>query len=78
MVAEAIGKVQEKYKKHTKISDRLVWLLNACSSSLSVSSEISSVATLSTFVGHLVIIPLSAVSLAGVIISGVTMALTEK
>ena len=77
MVAEARGKVQEKYKKHTKISDRLVWL-NACSSSLSIASKISSVATLSTFVGHLVIIPLSVVSLAGVIIIGVTMALTEK
>ena len=48
------------------------------SSSLSVASGISSVATLSTFIGLPVNIPLSAVSLAGVSLSGITMALTKK
>ena len=48
------------------------------SSSLSVASGISSVATLSTFIGLPVNIPLGAVSLAGVSLSGVTTALTKK
>ena len=63
-----------KYSKYSKISDRLVWL-NACSSSLSMATGISSVATLSTFIGLPVNIPLAVVSLAGASISGVTTAI---
>ena len=41
---------KEKYKKYTKTLNRLV-TLNACAIGLSVASGISSVATLSTFIG---------------------------
>ena len=68
---------KKKYKKHTKILDRLVWL-NACSSGLSVASEISSVAMLSMFIGLPVSIPLGAVSLAGGRVSGTATALSKK
>ena len=71
------GKVQEKIQKYTKILNRLTWL-NACSSSLSVATGISSVATLSTFIGLPVSIPLGAISLAEASVSGVTTALTKK
>ena len=57
--------------------DPLVWL-NACSSGLSVTTGISSVETLSTFVGLAVSIPLGAVSLAGASVSGVSTALTKR
>ena len=53
-------------------------MLNACASGLSVATGISSVATLSTFIGLPVSIPLGAVSLAGASVSGVTTALTKK
>ena len=43
-----------------------------------MSSEISSVATLATFIGLPVSIPLGAISLAGAGISGVSTALTKK
>ena len=76
-VAEAKAKVQKKYKKYTKILDQLTWL-NSCSSSLNIASGTLSVATLSTFVGFSVSIPLGAVSLAGVSISGLTTVLTKK
>ena len=52
--------------------------LNACSSRLSVATGISSVATLSTFIGLPVSIPLGVISLAGASISGVTTALAKK
>ena len=68
---------KDKYKKYTKTLNRLV-ALNACVSGLSVATGISSVATLSTFIGLPVSIPLGAVSLAVVSISGVTTALTKK
>ena len=71
---ERYKKMQEKY---SKILDRLTWL-NVCLSSLSVSSGISSVATLSTFIGLPVGIPLGTVSLAGVSISGIATVLTKK
>ena len=58
---------KEKYKKYTKILDRLTWL-NACSSELSATTGISSVDTLSTFIGLPVSIPFS----------GVTTTLTKK
>ena len=68
---------KKKYKKYTKILDRLTWL-NACSSSLSMASGISSVATLSTFISLSVSIPLGAISLTGASISGVATVLTKK
>ena len=68
---------KKKYKIYTKTLDRLMWL-NTCSSSLSIATGISHVATLSTFIGLPVSIPLGAVSLAGASLSGVTMALTKK
>ena len=68
---------KKKYKKYAKIWDRLTWL-NACSSSLSIATGISRVATLSTFIGLPVSIPLGAISLAGASINGVATALTKK
>ena len=68
---------KEKYKKYTKILNRLTWL-NACSSSLSIASGISSVAALSTLISLPVGISLGAVSLAGASVSGVATALTKK
>ena len=76
-----ILKLQERYekkrKKYAKILDRLVWL-NASSSVITVVSGISSVATLSTFIGLPVSIPLAAVSLTGAGIGGITTALAKK
>ena len=59
--------------------NRLTWL-NACSSSLSVATGISSVATFATFVGLPVSVELvlGAASLTGVIASGIISALTKK
>ena len=68
---------KEKYRKYTAILDQLTWL-NACSSRLSIAIGISSLATLSTFIGLPVSIPLGVVSLAGVSVSGVTTVLTKK
>ena len=68
---------RKKYSKYCKILDQLVWL-NACSSSLSIVTGISSMATLSTFISLPVSIPLGAVSLAGASVSGVTTALAKK
>ena len=67
----------KKYKKYTKTLNRLV-ALNACASGLSIASGISSVATLSTFIGLPVSILLGVVSQAGASVSGVTAALTKK
>ena len=68
---------KKKYEKYTKILNRLVWL-NACSSGISVATGISSVATLVTFIGVPVSIPLGAASLTGVIASGIISVLTKK
>ena len=68
---------KKKYKKYTKILNRLTWL-NACSSGISVATGISSVATFATFIGLPVSIPLGAASLTGVIASGIISALTKK
>ena len=68
---------KKKYKKYNKILNRLMWL-NACSSSLSVATGISSVATFATFIGLSVSIPLGAASLTGVIASGIISMLTKK
>ena len=54
-----------------------MWL-NTCSSNLSIATGISSVATLSTFIGLPLSIPLGAISLARASVSGVTTALTKK
>ena len=68
---------KKKHKKYFKTLDQLMWL-NACLSSLSVASGISSVAMLSMLIGLSVSIPLGAVSLAGASISSMAMALTKK
>ena len=54
-----------------------MWL-NACSSCLSIATEISSVAILSTFIGLPVSIPLGAASLTGACASTIISALTRK
>ena len=78
---QGLSKLEERYKekdkKYTKILNRLV-ATNACSSGLSIATGISSVVTLSTFIGFPVSIPLGVLSLAGVSVSGVTTALTKK
>ena len=68
---------KKKYEKYTKILNQLMWL-NACSSGISIATGISSVATLATFIGLPISIPLGAASLTGVIASGVISALTKK
>ena len=68
---------KQKYKKYTKILNRLMWL-NACSSGISVATGISSVTTFATFVGLPVSISLDAASLTGVIASGIISTLTKK
>ena len=68
---------KKKYKKYTKILNRLMWL-NACSSGISIATGISSVTTFATFIGSPVSIPLGAASLTGVIASGIISALTKK
>ena len=68
---------KKKYEKYTKILNQLTWL-NACSSSLSVATGISSVATFATFVGLPVSISLGVASLTGAIASGIISVLTKK
>ena len=68
---------QKKYKKYTRILNRLMWL-NACLNGISVATGISSVATFATFIGLPISIPLGAASLTGGIASGVISALTKK
>ena len=81
---QELPRLEERYKnKHEKYSKtlnqlhQLMWL-NACSSGLSIASGILSVATLSTFIGLPVSIPLGVVSLAGASVSGMAMALTKN
>ena len=68
---------KKKYEKYTKILNRLLWL-NACSSRISIATGISSVATFVTLMGLPVSISLGAVSLTGVIASGIISMLTKK
>ena len=68
---------KKKYKKYTKILNRLTWL-NTCSSGISVATGISSVATFATFISLPVSISLGVASLAGVIASRIISALTKK
>ena len=68
---------KKKYRKYTKILNRLTWL-KACSSGIIIATEISSVATFVTFIGIPVSIPLGAASLTGAIASGIILVLTKK
>ena len=68
---------KQKYKKYTKILNRLTWL-NACSSGISIATGISSVATFATFVGLPVSVVLGAESMTGAIASGIISTLTKK
>ena len=68
---------KKKYKKYTKILNRLTWL-NACLSEISIATGISSVATFTTFISLPVSIALGAASLTGVIASGIISVLTKK
>ena len=68
---------KKKYEKYTKILNQLTWLI-ACSSSLSVATGISSVATFATFIGLPVSISLGVASLTGGIASGIISVLTKK
>ena len=68
---------KQKYKKYTKILNRLVWL-NAYLSSLSIATGISNVTTFTTFIGLPVSISLGVASLTGVIASGIISVLTKK
>ena len=68
---------KKKYKKYTKILNPLMWL-NACSSGISVTTGISSVATFATFIGIPVNAALGAASMTGAIASGIISALTKK
>ena len=68
---------KQKYEKYNKILNRLTWL-NACSSGISIATGISSVTTLTTFVGLPVSMALGAASMTGVIASGIISMLTKK
>ena len=68
---------KKKYKKYTKILNRLMWL-NACSSGISIVTGISSVATFATFIGLPVSVVLGAASLTGAIASSIISMLTKK
>ena len=68
---------KQKYKKYTKILNRLTWL-NACSSGISIATGISSVATFVTFIGIPVSAALGAASMTGAIASGIISVLAKK
>ena len=68
---------KKKYKKYTKILNRLMWL-NACSSGISIATGISSVATFATFIRIPVSAALGAASTNGAIASGIFSAPTKK
>ena len=68
---------KKKYKKYTKILNRLT-CLNSCLSGISVATGISSVATFATFIGVPVSILLGAAPLTGAIASGIILVLTKK
>ena len=68
---------KKKYKKYTKILNRLMWL-NACLSGISTAIGISSVATFATFIGIPVSTALGAASMTGAIASGIISVLTKK
>ena len=68
---------KKKYKKYTKILNRLTWL-NACLSGISIATGISSVATFATFIRIPVSAVLGAASMTGAIASGIISVLTKK
>ena len=68
---------KKKYKKYTKILNRLTWL-NACSSGISIATGISSVATFATFIRIPVSAALGAAAMTGAIASGIISAPTKK
>ena len=68
---------KQKYEKYNKILNQHTWL-NACSSGISISTGISSVATFATFVGLPVSVALGAASMTGAIASGIISTLTQK
>ena len=68
---------KKKYKKYTKILNRLTWL-NACSNGISIATGISSVATFATFIGIPVSAALGAASMTGAIVSRIISALIKK
>ena len=68
---------KKKYKKYSKILNRLTWL-NACSSGISVATGISSFATFATFIGIPISTALGAASMTGAISSGIISVLTKK
>ena len=68
---------KKKYKKYSKILNRLTWL-NACSSGISVATGISSVTTFATFIRLPVSVALGSASLTGAIASGIISMLTKK
>ena len=68
---------KKKYKKYNKILNRLMWL-NACSSGISITTGISSVATFATFVRIPLSAALGAASMTGVIASGIISVLTKS
>ena len=69
---------KQKYEKYNKILNRLTWLINACSSRISVATGISSVATFATFDGLSVSMALGVTSMTGVIASGIISVLAKK
>ena len=70
-------KFNTKYEKYIKVIERLM-LLNAISSSLTIGSSISLIATAATIVGISVSADLGRVALAGSISAGLTTALVKK
>ena len=70
-------KFNTKYAKYNKILNRLL-LINAGSNGISIGTGISSVATLSTFIGIPVSIALAACSLTGAGIGGITTVLIKR
>ena len=71
------SKFHEKYKKYTKLVDKLL-IVNASSSALSIGTGIGMIATTATFVGIPVGAALGSVSLASSISTGITSALIKK
>ena len=71
------NKFNKKYEKYNRVLDRFM-LVNAASSGISIASGIGSLATLSTFLGIPVSIPLGALSLTGASITGITTVLIKK
>ena len=68
---------KKKYEKYTKILNRFTWL-NACSSGISITTGISSLATFTTFIRLPVRILLDAASLTEAIASGIISMLIKK